>query len=79
MLRERLLTSRGLSSDSTCVFEAELGKFIYSLLSVYQVDSLFKVANYLCVDSVIQKVQCHHDPIKIDNVYQAIGMVTVLH
>ena len=47
--RERLLTSRGLLSDSTCILEAEPGKLDIKrrgpgiLFISLQVDSLFKL------------------------------------
>ena len=72
-IRERLLTSRGLPSDSTCVLEAEPGKLVDANLvfhlTAYQIDLLFKTAN-LCrvIGDVIQKVQLHHDPIKAHSV-----------
>ena len=68
-LLERLLTLRGLPSDSSCVLEAEPGKLDISL----QVGLLFKLAittslssfvSIQCHCDVIQKVQCHDDLIK---------------
>ena len=78
-LRERLLTSRGLPSDSAYVLEAEAGKLDIKSLEPgilfisLQVDLLFKLAimmslSSLCqfnvIDDIIQKVQNHDDLIK---------------
>ena len=63
-LGERLLTSRGLSSDSTCVLEAEPGKLDTKrrepgILSIsLQVDSLFKLAVMTSLSSFVS-IQCH--------------------
>ena len=73
------MTSGGLPSDLTCVFEAKAGKLDIKshepgiLFISLQVDSLFKLAimtslSSLCqfnvIDNVIQKVQNHDDLIK---------------
>ena len=76
-LRERLLTSGDLPGDSTCILEAEPGKFdnkrreLVFFLSAYQVDSLFEydvIIDFLCrfsvIGDVILKMKRHHDLIK---------------
>ena len=59
MLRERLLTSQGLPSDSTCVLEAEPGKLDINrrdpgiLFISLQVNSLFKLAIMASLSSLV--------------------------
>ena len=73
-LWERLLTSRGLSGDSTCVLKAWYQK-TRTWYSIYQLTSWFTVQTNDCdynrflgrfnvIDDVIQKVHCHDDLIK---------------
>ena len=81
-----LIESRGLSSVSTCVLKAELGKLdikrhaLIILCIRLQVNSFSKleILKYLStfvlihnvIDDVIQKMQRHDDLIQIHAVYQ---------
>ena len=74
------MTSRGLLSDSTCVLEAEPGKFdikrhksgiLFISLPIQftlQTSKYDVMIDFLCpfsvIGDVIQKVQCHHELIK---------------
>ena len=80
-LWERLLTSRGLPSDSICVLKAEPGKLdikrrepgiLFISLAIVEHSSnqqLWRNFWFLCwfsvISDVIKKVQRHHDLIKV--------------
>ena len=63
-LQERLLTSRGLLSDSTCVLEAKPGNLDIKrrehgfLFISLQVGSLLKLAIMMSLSSFVS-IQCH--------------------